>query len=97
VPAYVVANIDVTDADGYRGYIDGVPDTIAAYGGRYIARGGEVEVLEGDWRPSRLVIVEFPTIEQARAWYHSEEYQPVKAVRIAHADSELVLTDGLAG
>ena len=93
MPAYVIANVTVHDSEGYRDYTAQTPKSIADHGGRFIVRGGEVEVLEGDWRPSRLVIVEFPSIEAARAWYTSPEYERIKEIRLAHADSELVLTD----
>jgi len=93
MPAYVIANVTVNDPEGYRGYTDRTPKTIADHGGRFVARGGEVEVLEGDWSPSRLVIVEFPSLEAARAWYTSPEYEEAKEIRLATADSQLVLTD----
>lgn len=81
----------------YDRYREAVPATIAEHGGRYLARGGTTEVLEGGWRPSRLVIVEFPTVEAARAWYGSERYQEVVRVRHETAESQLVLTEGLSG
>jgi uncharacterized protein (DUF1330 family) len=68
---------------------------VSAYGGRYVARGGGVEVREGGWNPSRLVILEFPTVERARAWWDSPEYAPAKAVRQSCADTQLVITEGL--
>jgi uncharacterized protein (DUF1330 family) len=95
VPAYLVADVDVTDPEAYAEYVENVPATIEAYGGRYLARAGETEVLEGDWRPSRFVIVEFPSVERALEWYWSAEYEPVRAIRIANAESRLVLTEGL--
>jgi uncharacterized protein (DUF1330 family) len=91
--AYVIANVTVKDPEGYRAYTALTPKTIADHGGRFIARAGEVEVLEGEWSPSRLVIVEFPSIEAARAWYTSAEYEEAKEIRLATADSQLVLTD----
>lgn len=69
--------------------------TVAAYGGRYLVRGGAVEPLEGSWKPSRLVILEFPSAEQARAWWTSPEYQPAKAIREGCADTEMLLVEGL--
>jgi uncharacterized protein (DUF1330 family) len=93
VAAYVIANVTVHDPEAYRAYTAVTPKTIADHGGRFISRGGDVEVLEGDWRPSRLVIIEFPSIEAARAWYTSPEYEEAKELRLATSDSQLVLTD----
>jgi uncharacterized protein (DUF1330 family) len=92
--AYIIASIKVTDPEGYERYRQAVPGTIAAHGGRYLARGGAAEALEGDLEPNRLVIVEFPSYEQALAWYHSEEYQPIKRLRQASSESLLTIVDG---
>ena len=96
MPAYIIANIEVTDPDGYRAYADRVGATIAAHGGRYLARGGSCEALEGDWQPARLVILEFPSIDAARAWYGSAEYGEIKPLRFAHSRGQVVITDGLS-
>ena len=95
MPAYVIANVEVSDPIRYEEYKRLVPSTIAAYGGRYLARGGPAQVLEGEWKPKRLVIVEFETAAQARAWWDSAEYAPVRSVRRACARAELVLVEGL--
>lgn len=95
MPGYLIANVDVTDPVRYENYKRLVPPTIAEFGGRYLARGGEVQVLEGDWNPSRLVIVEFPSAERARAWWESVLYADAKALRQATANSQLVILDGL--
>lgn len=95
MPAYLIANIQITSPDGYRGYAEQVGATIEAHGGRYLARGGTVEVLEGEWEPQRLVILEFPTLESAHAWYHSAEYERLKALRVDNSHGQLVLTEGL--
>jgi uncharacterized protein (DUF1330 family) len=92
VPAYVIVNVEVRNSEAYREYAAQTPASIAAYGGRFVARGGEVEVLEGDWQPSRLVILEFPSVESAREWYHSPDYQAIKEIRIANAATQMVLT-----
>lgn len=96
MPAFVVVDITVQDAAMYEEYKRLVPPSIAQYGGRYIARGGATTVLEGDWRPTRLVIVEFPSVEQARAWWRSPEYAAAKALRQRCALSDLVVVEGLA-
>ena len=79
--AYVIADIDVKDPVRYDDYRKMVPASIAAYGGRFLARGGKVESLEGSWEPKRTVIVEFPSVERAKAWWDSDEYAPAKALR----------------
>jgi uncharacterized protein (DUF1330 family) len=92
--AYVVVNIEVLEPESYEEYKRLAPPSIRAYGGRYIARGGAVDVREGDWTPRRLVILEFPTVEQARAWWESPEYAPAKALRQRCARADLVITEG---
>jgi uncharacterized protein (DUF1330 family) len=93
--AYIIVNVEVVDQAGYEDYKQAVGPTIEAYGGRYLARGGRVEVLEGDWLPKRFVIVEFPNAERARAWWESAEYAAPKAVRHACARSEMFIVEGL--
>jgi uncharacterized protein (DUF1330 family) len=97
MPAYVVVEIAIRDAETYERYKQLAPPTIAAYGGRYLVRGGATETLEGEWRPPRFVILEFPTTQQARAWWSSPEYAPAKALRQASTDTEMLLVEGLAG
>ena len=93
--AYVIADVDVFDRAGYAEYSEKVPATIAAYGGRYIARGGATEVLEGSWSPKRCVVLEFPSMVELRAWWESPEYRPLRALRERTATSNLIATDGL--
>ena len=93
--AYVIVNITVRDPVRYEEYKRLATPTVGAYGGRYVVRGGAVEVREGGWTPSRLVVLEFPTVERARAWWDSPEYAPAKAVRQSCADSQLVITEGV--
>jgi uncharacterized protein (DUF1330 family) len=94
--AYVIANIEVSDPDGYRASADQVSETIALYGGRYLARGGTCEVLEGDWKAERVVVLQFPTIDAARAWYGSPEYQAILPLRQASSRGQVLIADGLA-
>jgi len=91
----VIADIEVVDQSLYEKYRQGVPATIAAHGGRYLARGGTTEVLEGSWSPKRCVILEFPDMERFRAWWSSPEYAPLRAIRQKAAKSHLVVTQGL--
>ena len=92
--AYYIVNVSVKDATGFEAYRQAVPATIAQYGGRYIVRGGKHEVLEGTWQPTRLVVLEFPSLEAARRWYSSEEYQKIKPLRLRHATGDMVLVEG---
>jgi uncharacterized protein (DUF1330 family) len=95
MPAYVIASVTVKDPVRYEEYRRLVTPTLAKFGGRFIARGGAIEVLEGDWRPSRLVIVQFPSVEQAREWWHSPEYAEAKAIRQATSDGTLLILEGV--
>jgi uncharacterized protein (DUF1330 family) len=76
--AYVVVEVEVLDPERYETYKQLAPPSIAQYGGRYVARGGEVATLEGTWAPKRLVILEFPSVDQAKAWWNSPEYAEAK-------------------
>jgi len=92
--AYVIANVDVQDAATFEEYRKQVPATIAKHGGRYIVRGGRVERHEGRWHPTRLVVIEFPSMEQARRWYDSEDYRGPKALRMKCAVTDVVIVEG---
>lgn len=92
--AYVIVDIEVTDPAGYEEYKKLAPTAVALYGGRYAARGAQAETLEGDWNPSRLVILEFPSVEQAKAWLDSPEYAPARAMRYQYAKSKMVVIAG---
>jgi uncharacterized protein (DUF1330 family) len=92
--AYVIAEVNVTDAQLYEEYKKLVPATVQKYGGRFAVRGGKVESKEGGWNPGRLVVLEFPSMEQARKWYHSPEYAPALAMRHKAASAKLILVEG---
>ncbi len=92
--AYVIADVTVKDPVRYAEYRRLVPASIEKYGGRFIARGGAIDVLEGTWHPTRLVILEFPSAEQARAWWESPEYAEAKAIRQATSEGTLLIVDG---
>jgi len=94
--AYLIAEIEVHDPEGYAEYVRRVPATIARYGGRYIARGGGIQALEGEPGPGRMAIVEFPDAARIREWHDSEEYRPVLAIRLRTAKSRLRIIEGLA-
>jgi uncharacterized protein (DUF1330 family) len=93
--AYVIAIVDIKDPVRYEGYRAMVLPTITTYGGRFIARGGRTEVLEGAWAPRRVVIVEFPSLERAREWWASPEYAEAKALRQATSDGTLIVVEGI--
>jgi uncharacterized protein (DUF1330 family) len=95
MPAYIIADVDVSDPEGFETYRQLVAPTIAAAGGAYIVRGGASEVLEGSYQPKRLVVLEFESMAAARAWYHSDEYAPVKAIRQRTAATNVILVEGL--
>jgi len=92
--AYVIGDIEVTDPAAYEDYRRQVLATVTKYGGRFIARGGTVEPLEGGWTPKRCVVVEFPSMERAREWYRSPEYAPLIALRQKASRGKLILVDG---
>ena len=93
--AYVIAEVNVTDPKLYEDYKKMVPATVEKYGGRFAVRGGAIDVKEGSWSPARLVVLEFPTMEQARKWYHSPEYAPALAIRLKAANAKLILVEGV--
>jgi len=93
--AYVVVEVEVQDPARYESYKRMVPPSLAAYGGRFVVRGGELETLEGGWSPKRLVILEFPSVERAKAWWGSQEYAEAKALRHATAQSRMVVVAGV--
>jgi uncharacterized protein (DUF1330 family) len=95
MPAYLIVETDVHDPEQYERYKAASPGAIAAFGGRFIARGGELAVLEGDWEPSRLVLVEFPDLETAKRFYDSEEYRAAIKLRAGAAHLRMVAVEGL--
>ena len=92
---YVIADVEVTDAKLFEKYRKLVPATIEAYGGKYIVRGGESVVAEGDWTPHRTVIIEFENFEKAKAWHGSDEYAGPKQMRIDSTNSSVIIVDGV--
>jgi uncharacterized protein (DUF1330 family) len=95
MPAYVIAETDVTDPERYEQYKAASPAAIAAGGGRFLVRGGELVVLEGDWRPTRLVLLEFEDLAAAKRWYESEAYQQAKKLREGAAQLRVVAVQGV--
>ena len=95
MPAYIVVTIEVDDPVRYEDYKKAAPPSIAAYGGRYIVRGGALRNLEGTWATKRLVILEFPSVERATAWVNSVEYRDARALRRSCARTEMVVVEGV--
>jgi uncharacterized protein (DUF1330 family) len=93
--AYVIADITVLNPEAYEEYRRQVPAVIEAYGGRYLVRGGAVAVFEGDWQPSRLVVLEFPDMGALRRWYRSDDYQILLRIRQRAARTHLIAVEGV--
>ena len=92
--AYVIVDIDIHSPETYEEYKRLAPPSISAYGGRYLIRGGKVEQLEGKWQPKRCVVLEFPSVEQAKAWWSSKEYAPAKALRQSCSETQMIVVEG---
>lgn len=95
MPAYIIVDINVTDPVRYEEYKRIAGPTVSLHGGRYIVRGGRVTTLEGAWKPSRLVVLEFPDVARARGWWESDEYRPARELRGVAARSTMILVEGL--
>lgn len=95
MPAYVIARVEVTDWDKYKEYLKVGPNTLAQYGGKFIARNGEKATLEGPEETRRLIILEFPSLAKAKEWYNSEEYQNAKKLRAGASKGSIVAIEGI--
>lgn len=95
MPAYVIADVRITNPGDYAEYIRRTPATIAQFGGRFVIRGGKAEDLEGDWHPERIVVVEFSSVDQAKKWWNSPEYTAVRTIRQQTAISRLIVVEGV--
>ena len=96
MPAYIVTEIEVVDRERYEGYKVMVAPTIALFGGRFLVRGGATETLEGTWAPQRFVILEFPSVAQAKAWWGSPQYASAKALRQATSRTQMIVAEGVS-
>jgi uncharacterized protein (DUF1330 family) len=92
--AYVFAQIEVTDPATYDDYRKQVLPTVTKFGGKFIVRGGKVDAKEGDWKPERMIALEFPSMEQAQKWYHSPEYAPLIKLRQKASKGKLIIVEG---
>jgi uncharacterized protein (DUF1330 family) len=95
MPAYVIVNVNARDPERYEEYKQMAQDTVAQFGGRYLVRGGKMQVLEGAWAPTRIVVLEFDSYEKALAWWHSAEYASAKQLRQSLSTTNLVIVDGV--
>jgi uncharacterized protein (DUF1330 family) len=93
--AYLIVDLEVTDPNGIEEYRQRVPATLQKYGGKFLVRGGRWEKLEGQWEPTRVVVIEFPSAEAAKHWYDSEEYREPKKLRLNSARTNLILVEGV--
>ena len=93
--SYIIVDVQVTNPTTYKQYRESVLPTLEAYGGRYLARGGAAENLEGDWKPNRIVVLEFDSMERAKAWWSSEEYREPKKLRQSAAVTNMVVVEGV--
>ena len=95
MPAYIILEIEVTDPVGFEEYKKRAAATVEQYGGKYIVRGGACETLEGDWKPKRIVVLEFDNMERAKAWLNSPEYIEPRKQRHRTAKTRMILAEGL--
>jgi uncharacterized protein (DUF1330 family) len=96
MPAYVIAAVnDAWDQEKLVEYRERNTDVVSEYGGRFVARGGAQELLEGDWDPKRIVIIEFPDMDAARGWYHSDGYAPLRELRRSASVTDIVVVEGV--
>jgi uncharacterized protein (DUF1330 family) len=95
MPAYVIVDVEIHDPERYEEYKRLTPASIHAYDGKFVVRGGRCESLEADWKPQRVVVLEFPTLERAKEWWNSPEYAPAKALRHATANSRMLVVEGV--
>ena len=95
MPAYVIAEVEVTDPVAFADYAKAGPAVLTAHGGTYVARGGVIESLEGDWTPKRLTIIRFDNVAQAKAWFESDDYRPLRRIRRRSATSKILVIEGV--
>ena len=92
---YVIANINVKNPEAYKEYIDKVKSIVEKFGGEYLVRAGEYKVIDGEWKYPRTVVIRFPSYKKALEWYNSEEYQPVKPIRLANSVANGIIIQGI--
>lgn len=95
MPAYIIVDVEITDPIEYEEYKKHTPGSLVPFDGKFLTRGGAVETLEGDWKPGRVVIVEFPSLEKAKAWWNSPGYAPAKLIRQRASNTQMIVVDGI--
>ena len=95
MPAYIIVEIDIFDPVGYEEYKKQAAATVEKYGGKYIVRGGKTEVLEGEWDPKRIVVLQFESAQRARDWLNCEEYREPRKMRHRTARTNMILVEGM--
>ena len=93
--AYIIADVNITDPKSYEDYKKLTPGSLVPFDGKFIVRGGQTETLEGGWETGRIVVLEFPSLEKAKAWYESDIYKPAKAIRHAASMSKMIVVQGM--
>jgi len=93
--AYVIVDSDIKNPEGMKEYIEKVGATLGAHGGKPIIAGTNIEVMGGDWRPNRIVVVAFPDMAAAKAWYNSPDYQTILPIRTTNTDDKMIFVEGL--
>lgn len=93
--AYVIVDITIRDHNRYEDYKKLTPASLVPFDGQFVVRGGNAEVLEGDWQPGRIVVLEFPSVEKAKAWWSSSGYAPAKALRQSSAETQMIVVEGV--
>ena len=94
MPAYIIANVNITDPETYQEYMKLVPPTLDKFGGKPVVRGGHAENLEGEWQPSRVSILEFESFDRAMQWWNSEDYADAKAMRQRSSNTQMIVVEG---
>lgn len=95
MPAYVIVEVSIHDHKDYEGYMKLTPAAIAAFDGRFVVRGGKVSSMEGEWKPERIVVLEFPSAVRAHEWWHSELYSEAKIIRQRAAATKMIIVEGI--
>jgi len=94
MPAYIIANVNITDPETYQEYMKLVPPTLDKFGGKPVVRGGHAENLEGEWQPSRVSVLEFESFDHAMQWWNSEDYADAKAMRQRSSNTQMIVVEG---
>jgi uncharacterized protein (DUF1330 family) len=93
--AFVIVDVTINDPEEYEAYKKLTPASIAAFDGKFVVRGGQTETLEGGWEPGRMVVLEFPSVQQAKAWWASAEYATAKKIRHRSASTKMIVVEGV--